>query len=403
MPGVTTVEEALQVIADSTPAMAAERVPLCDGLGRVLAEPIASDVDWPPFDTSAMDGYAVRLADAGKTGTPLSERETPVAAGDAPPHPIAAGEAVRVMTGAPLPAGTEAVIPVEQSRRGQGRVRFEVVPKPGAHLRRTGESIRKGTPLLAAGRRLGAADLALAALAGADPLPVVRRPRVLVAATGDELVAATETPGPGKIRDSNGPMLLSLCRARGWPARSLPSVRDDASGLATFFQRAGAGEDVLVTSGGVSAGDFDLLPEAARRQGFEILFHGISLRPGKPLVFARRGTTLWFGLPGNPVSSSVCFQLFVRFALDRLEGDGNPGARRIPARLSRELRAGEGRETYRDATLSFDNGAAVAEPLASVGSHDIAMHARANALIRVPAQAGPLSAGTVVECVLLDP
>jgi molybdopterin molybdotransferase len=400
---VTTVEEALRIVAAETPAMGSERVPLCDGLGRVLAEPIASDVDWPPFDTSAMDGYAVRLADAENAGTPLSERKTPVAAGEAPPEPLTRGEAVRVMTGAPLPAGAEAVIPVEQSRRGEGRVRFEVVPKAGAHVRRMGESIRKGTLLLAAGRRLTPADLALAALAGADPLAVVGRPRVLVAATGDELVAATETPDPGKIRDSNGPMLLALCRARGWPARSLPSVRDDASGVATLFERAGAQEDVLVTSGGVSAGDFDLLPGAARREGFEILFHGISLRPGKPLVFARRGATLWFGLPGNPVSSSVCFQLFVRFALDRLEGDASPGARRIQARLARELRAGEIRETYRDAALSFEDGVALAEPLGSIGSHDIAMHARANALIRVPAQAGPLRAGTVVECVMLEP
>ncbi len=403
---MTTVEEALRIIAGETQAMGGERVPLCDGLGRVLAEPIASDVDWPPFDASAMDGYAVRLADAKKAGTPLSERETPVAAGDAPPEPLSPGEAVRVMTGAPLPAGAEAVIPVEQSRRGegdQGRVRFEVVPEAGAHVRRKGESIRKGAPLLAAGRRLAPDDLALAALAGADPLAVVRRPRVLVAATGDELVAAARTPEPGKIRDSNGPMLLSLCRARGWPARSLPSVRDEASRVASLFDTAGSEEDVLVTSGGVSAGDFDLLPEAARRQGFEILFYGVSLRPGKPLVFARRGATLWFGLPGNPVSSSVCFRLFVRFALDRLEGDGSPGARRIQARLARELRAGGTRETYRDATLSFTNAVALVEPLGSVGSHDIATHARANALIRVPAQAGPLPAGTVVECVLLEP
>lgn len=397
------VEEALRVIAGETPPKEAERVPLCEGLGRVLAEPILSDVDWPPFDTSAMDGYAVRLADAGRAGILLPERETTVAAGDAPPEPLAPGEAVRVMTGAPLPAGAEAVIPVEQSRRGEGRVSFEVVPKAGAHVRRLGESIRKGAPLLAAGKRLGSGDLALAALAGADPLAVVRRPRVLVAATGDELVAAATTPEPGKIRDSNGPMLLSLCRARGWPARSLPSVRDDASGMASLFETAGSQEDVLVTSGGVSAGDFDLLPEAARRHGFEILFHGVSLRPGKPLVFARRGATLWFGLPGNPVSSSVCFLLFVRFALDRLEGDASPGARRVEARLARELRAGGSRETYRDATLSFKDGVALVEPLGSVGSHDIATHARANALVRIPAQAGAIPGGTLVECVLLEP
>lgn len=395
-----SVVEALRIIAANAPAGPAEAAPLGEALGRILASDLRADMDWPPFDTSAMDGYAVRLADVAAPGASLPEKRQPVMAGDAPPEPLRPGEAVRVMTGAPLPEGTEAVIPVERSRRSENTVAFDAVPSPGAHLRRRGESIRAGSVVLAAGRRLTAGDLALAAVAGADPVRVFARPRVAVAATGNELVAAGGKPGPGQIRDSNGPMLAALCRARGWPARERRRVADDASGIAPLFSSAGAEEDVLVTSGGVSAGDLDLLPDAARREGFEILFHGVAVRPGKPVAFGRRGATLWFGLPGNPVSTSVCFHLFVRFALDCLEGNPRPGAPRICARLAKDIREGA-RESYRDAALSNVNGAVSVEPLSTAGSHDIAAHARADALIRIPAGAGIQPAGTAVECVLL--
>jgi molybdopterin molybdotransferase len=398
---VITVADALRIIAENAPPNPAERVSLGQSRGRVLARNILSDTDWPPFDTSAMDGYAVRLSDVSRAGAILAEREAAVAAGDAPPGPILPGEAVRVMTGAPLPPGTEAVIPVERARREERRVRFEIAPAPGAHLRRRGESVRSGSLLVPSGRRLTPGDIALAALAGADPVTVFERPRVAIAATGNELVSPGEKPRPGQIRDSNGPMLLALCAEHGWPANPRARVGDDESGVAALFESAGRDEDVLVTSGGVSAGDFDLLPEIARRQGFEILFHRVSLRPGKPLAFGRRGRALWFGLPGNPVSSSVCFHLFVRFALDCLEGDRNPGAPRIEAQLTRDLDGAGARETYRDGILTHAGAIARVEPLASAGSHDIAAHAAANALIRVPADCDPLAAGATVECLRL--
>jgi len=398
---VITVAEALAVIARNSPSKSVERVPLSEGLGRTLAGDIRSDVDWPPFDTSAMDGYAVRLSDLGQPGAWLPERPGAVVAGDVPPEPIAPGEAVRVMTGAPLPDGTEAVIPVEQARREVGRVRLDAMPAAGADFRSRAESIPSGSLLVPAGGRLTPGDLALAALAGADPLSVVARPRVAVVPTGNELVPARDRPRPGQIRDSNGPMLLAFCRARGFPARELDRVADEASGLASLFAAAGTEEDVLVTSGGVSAGDLDLLPGIARAEGFEILFHGVSVRPGKPIAFGRRGETLWFGLPGNPVSSSVCFHLFVRFALDCLEGSSNPGAPRICAQTTNALPEGGPRETYRDGKLSRAGPLLRVEPLPSAGSHDIATHARADALIRVPARAEPQPAGTPVECLLL--
>lgn len=396
-----TVAEALTIIEQNTPPNPAEPVALGEARGRVLARDVLSDTDWPPFETSAMDGYAVRLSDAAGSGSILSERAKTVAAGDSPPGPILPGETVRVMTGAPLPPGTEAVIPVELARREQGRVRFEIAPVDGAHLRHRGESIRAGSRLLAAGRRLAPGDIALAALAGARALTVFARPRVAIAATGNELVAAGTEPRPGQIRDSNGPMLLALCGAGGWPASPRGRVGDDAAGIEALFDDAGAGADVLVTSGGVSAGDFDRLPEIALQRGFEILFHGVSLRPGKPVVFGRRGPVLWFGLPGNPVSSSVCFHLFVRFGLGRLEGDPSPGAPRSGAQLTRGIERAGKRETYRDGILSRSGATLMVDPLATAGSHDIAAHARANALIRVPAGAEPPAAGATVECLLL--
>ena len=394
-----TVAEALAAIARLKP-LGTEEVPLAEAAGRVLARGIQADLDWPPFETSAMDGYAVRLADVPDPGTSLRERDGLVAAGDPPPPPIAAREAVRVMTGAPLPANAEAVVPVEQARRESGRVRLDIVPAAGTHIRRRGESIAAGTPLLSPGRRLAAADVALAAMAGADPVTVYRRPRIAIAATGNELVPTTATPGPGQLRDSNGPMLAALCRARGWLAAARPRVADDADGVARLFAGAGGGEDVLITSGGVSAGDLDLLPAAAEKAGFEMLFHGVAMRPGKPVAVARRGEIVWIGLPGNPVSSAVCFHLFAREVGGRLEGESSPGAPRVSARLSAAISPAGPRETYRDAVWETAGGESRVAALRSAGSHDLAAHARGNALILQPARSEALPAGATVTCLL---
>ncbi len=398
-----TVAEALEILRRTCVPTAPERVPLSEAPGRFLARAISSDVDWPPFDTSAMDGYAVRLADLAASGADLTERPGLVAAGDRPPAALAPGEAVRVMTGAPIPAGTEAVVAVENVRRDAGRIRPNVAPRPGEHVRRRGESIAAGVALLPRGERLSAAGIALAALAGEDPIEVGRRPRIAIAVTGNELVPAASKPGPGQLRDSNGPMLAALCRATGRTATSRPSVPDEDGAVAHLFRGAGRDEDVLVTSGGVSAGDLDLLPEAAARAGFEILVQGVAVRPGKPVVFGRRGSTLWFGLPGNPVSASVCFHLFVRYALDCLEGAALPGAPVTRARLAREITVRGRRETYRDAVLdASDDGTLLVSSVESLGSHDLAAHARSNALIRIPAEAERLPEGALVDCLRLE-
>ena len=400
-----TVRQAWAILEEAISPSVAETIPLADALGRVLAGNVTSDVDWPPFDTSAMDGYAVLVGGGsgrGDSGTDRRERPGVVVAGDAIPPALAEGEAVRLMTGAPLPAGADAVVPIEESILEAGRVRFEREPRTGAHLRRRGESVAAGTVLLTAGRRLDPSGVALAALAGADPLSVRRRPRIAIATTGNELVPAREKLREGHLRDSNGPMLAALCQARGWPAVLLPSVADEPAAVDRLFDAARGDVDFLLTSGGVSAGDLDLLPAAAERAGWEILFHRVAVRPGKPIAFARREGCFWFGLPGNPVSAAACFHLFVRRALDRFEGTRVPGPPEVRARLTAELPAAGPRETYRDALLSEGEGDRVVDPLRSSGSHDLLSHARANALIRIPAGGDPLPAGSIVTCVILE-
>lgn len=396
-----TVAQALDILREACPPGPVEKVPVREGFRRVLAREIRCDVDWPPFDTSAMDGYAVRTSDVTAPGVALVERPGLVAAGDRPAASLSPGEAVRVMTGAPLPDGTEAVVPVENARREGGRVAMLTVPHPGEHVRRRGESVAAGSVLLSRGRRLAPSDVALAALGGAEPVEVYALPRVTITVTGNELVPPSQKPGPGQLRDSNGPMLVALCRSRGWPAASRPAVADEEGAVRRIFAESGRDEDMLITSGGVSAGDLDLLPKLAAQAGFEILFHGVAVRPGKPVAFGRRGKTLWFGLPGNPVATSVCFHLFVRHALDRLEGADPPGASFVSARLSRDIAVRGHRETYRDARLSAERSENRVEPLESRGSHDLATHARSNALIRIPAEAESLSAGSLVDCLVL--
>lgn len=394
------VADALAKIA-RLDALGIERVALAEALHRVLGGTVRARGDWPPFETSAMDGYAVRVEDASPPGAVLTERPTRVAAGDAPPDPIRPGEAVRIMTGAPLPANATAIVPVEDSIRETGRVRFREAPRAGAHVRHRGESVSAGSTLAVSGRRLTATDIALLALAGSDPVAVHRRPRVAVVATGNEIVPVSGDPGPGQLRDSNGPMLASLCLERGLRPVRIDRVRDDAESVARLFSEGFADADVLLTTGGVSAGDLDLLPAAAEGAGFELLFHGVSLRPGKPIVLGRRGGHLWLGLPGNPVSAAVTFHLFGRELLGRLEGDDHAAAPRVSARLSRALPATPARETYRDAIWQVVDGESRVAPIRSAGSHDLGAYARANALVRIPAGTGPLEEGALVECILI--
>jgi molybdopterin molybdotransferase len=265
-----------------------------------------------------------------------------------------------------------------------GSVRLDAVPKPGAHVRRRGEVIEPGALLLAAGRRLTPADLVLAAAAGRATLQVARAPRAGVLVTGDELVATGTRPGPGQLRNTNAPLLLAALRRAGAEPVSLGVVPDDERALAQALKEAFAAKlDVLLTTGGVSAGDYDYVGEALAAAGARVRFHRVSIRPAKPVLFATRGTTLVFGLPGNPVSTAVGFDFLVRPALRAAAGLMPPLPPPVSARLTAPVKNKGPRLAFHPAVLSWDEARLLAEPLATRGSHDVLTHARADAFLEL--------------------
>lgn len=394
-----SVSEALEILRRHVAPLEPEAVPLSRAFGRVLAKDLFADQDFPSFETTAMDGYAVRFAGGGEATYRV--RPGVCAAGDALPDPLRAGEALRIMTGALVPEGTDAVVPVEEAKQEEGGLRPNKPPGPGAHLRRRGEVFRKGDRVLEAGIRLSPEAILLAATIGAEPVPVFRRPRCAVAGTGSELVAAGTTPGPGQIRNGNGPALAAALSRRGIEAHELPAVEDRRPALEAFFGALGEEWDLVVTTGGVSAGDFDLTPDAAAAAGFEILFHGVAVKPGKPIAFGKRGCRYWLGLPGNPVSALTMFEIFGGEALDRMAGLER-GRRPVTARLRSEISERGRREVFRDCLLTDEGGQLFAEALASLGSHDVRTQARRNGLLKVPAGGGRWPAGALLECVWLS-
>lgn len=343
-----TVEAALELVLRETPAPRSIRVPLDSALGLTLAAPITSDLDSPPHDKSLVDGYAARWSDiaAGRTLEVLEE----VLAGAVPQQTIRSGTATRLMTGAPIPAGADAVVMVEHSELEEleldqselakselakseleqvlGDRREQVRLRPprgqvGMNIMRRGQSMTQGSLVLPAGKRIRPVEIGLLAEVGCVQVPVYAPPTVAILSTGNELVPASECPGPGQIRNSNGPLLQAAVERLGATPRNLGVAVDTAESLAVAI-RQGLAADVLILSGGVSAGVADLVPALLREQGVQQIFHKIQLRPGKPLWFGvlprSPQNTLVFGLPGNPVSSLVCFELFVRPALERLLG-----------------------------------------------------------------------------------
>ena len=389
-----SVGAALAAIERAIESLPPERVGLAEAAGRTLAADVFADTDFPPFDTTAMDGYAVR---AGTTAA--RERPGTTGAGANAAAPLAEGEAVRVMTGAPVPEGAEAVVPVEDAERRGETVVFRAPASPGAHLRRRGEIFRAGAPVLAAGHLLTAERILVCATVGAARLAVTALPRVLLAATGDELVDAAASPSGPQIRNGNGPALAAALASRRILAATRPPIPDRLEALARFFTEDVPGYDLVLTTGGVSAGDYDRAADAASAAGFEILFHGVAVKPGKPIAFGRKERCFWFGLPGNPVSALTTFHLFVGAALDRFEGIHRD--RFVSARLSRAVASKPGRETYRDARLFAEEGELRVEPIDSRGSHDILAQASRNALLALPAEGGSWRAGEAMRCLRL--
>ncbi len=400
-----SVEEAIRRVLDSIPSpKPAELSPLPSALHRVLAEPVVAGEDVPPFARSAMDGYAVRSEDLATVPAELLFSGE-VVAGSAPGTTLPAGGAIKIMTGAPVPFGADCVVPVEKCEPAAfpGFVRLLASLPKGSNVVPQGSEVRSGQPLLEPGVRLRPAEIALLALLGQSKVPVRPVSRVAVLATGDELMpsdAARPLP-PGRIRNSNGPMLLSCFAARGVHARDLGIAADDPLALRVLV-REGLRDDMLVVSGGVSVGERDLVAPALEAEGVETLFQKVAVKPGKPLLFGRRGGTLVFGLPGNPLSAFVGFQLFVAPAISAMEGECARPRRRIRAILSAAAPAGSDREEYRPAKVEVGAGEITLEPLPWRGSADLVGLCRANALQVVPVGAPASREGERVEAILLD-
>jgi molybdopterin molybdotransferase len=398
---VIPVEQALEIVLDHTPVLPTEESDLAHAVGRVLAEDVHADLDMPSFDRSAMDGYAVRAAEVAHAPVTL-EVSGQVRAGQWPDHALEAGHAVQVMTGAPVPAGTTAVQPVEKTRLLDGGRRVEILTavEPGAHIARQGAEARAGDRLLERGRTIDPATVAVLASAGKGRVRVGRRPTVAVLVTGDELVDVWDTPSRGRIRNSNGYAVLAQARWAGAEARSLGVVPDRSDRIADAV-RDGFRDDVLVISGGVSEGAYDLVEEVLARFDVGLLFTKVAIKPGAPLVFGRRGDKLVFGLPGNPVSAQVTFDVFVRAALLRMQGAAVVSRPRVEVELLDAVKNRSGRQAYAPARVGFEGGRLVARPVASQGSADVAAHARANALVILGAQQLRADAGERVSALLL--
>ncbi|PYS63628.1 MAG: molybdopterin molybdenumtransferase MoeA, partial [Acidobacteria bacterium] len=314
------VANALQIVLDQTTSLPAESVALVDALGRILAEDIVADTDLPPFDRAQMDGYAIRAADVANTPARL-RIVGESAAGNGWHHEMKAGEAVRIMTGAPVPAGADAVQQVELTREVDGAGFVEILEsvKRGRSIVKQAGEIKVGETVLRAGEEISAAMIATLASFGYAQLKVGRRPRVTVMATGGELVDVDQRPGRDQIRDSNNYTIAAYASLAGAIVERLPLVGDDTEELKRRISKASEASDVLITSGGVSMGVYDFTKAALKELGAEVFFERVALRPGKPTVFARLGNTLVFGLPGNPVSVAVTFNLFARTALRAMQ------------------------------------------------------------------------------------
>ena len=397
------VYEALTRLLDAVAPLPSVEVPLQDALGLTLAERIVADRDVPPTDRSAMDGFAVRVADCPEAGRTLRVIGELRAGQDAASTVVGAGEAVRVFTGSVIPRGADAVVMVEQTDEDRaGRtVLVKARPERGQHVRRRGEDLRAGETVREPGAIVRPAEIAALAAVGRARVSVVRPPRAAVISTGDEIVAAEGCPLPHQVRNSNARMLLALFRSMRIDARDLGIAGDELKELDALIAD-GLSADVLVLSGGVSVGDYDLVEAALIRAGCERLFHNVAIRPGKPIVAARRGGCLVLGLPGNPVSAFTCFHVFVAPALRRLMGHPQPIASPLRAALLQPLRRRPGRLTYHLAHLSFRDGGPVVAPVASASSGDVLSLVHANAFIVAPGASDAIPAGAEVDVLRWD-
>lgn len=401
MADLLEVRDALQQVLQHTAPLAAIERDLPMALHDILAAPVISDIDSPPYDKSMMDGFAVRTHEVNVSGTtlPVSQR---IMAGMTPTGELLPGTTAQIMTGAPIPAGTDAVIMVERTTSEADHVTLNEVPRPGQNILRRATSIAVGQTVLEAGEPLTPARIGLCAEVGAARVRVHRCPSVAILSTGDELVDFTERPGPSQIRNSNSLLLAAAVQDARCEVRPLGIVRDEPVALRAAIER-GLESDVLILSGGVSAGVLDLVPAMLVELGVIPVFHKIRMKPGKPLWFgylsrANEPPRLVFGLPGNPVSSAVCFELFVKPALRKLRGEQvAPQHLFQTAILANDVKHRSDRPTYLPATWVPGQATATVQTLPWGGSADLNGFARYECLVMLPPGEQVYHAGEVVQ------
>jgi molybdopterin molybdotransferase len=400
--GLLSVEDARERVLQQIRPLQPLELPLTEAYGCVLARDVVADIDLPAFASSAMDGFAVRSSDVAGAA-PGSPAELRVAGramiGRRPEGTVGGGEAVQIATGAPIPAGADTVVPIEDCELLGPTVRIQAASPEGRHVRPAGEDVRAGETLVPAGRRLQAPELGLLASAGASH-PLVRpRARVVVLSTGDELVAPTQAPEFGQIRDANAYTLFAALREAGAVPMLAGIVRDDVDALKETVLSHLVQADAFVSSGGVSVGERDVVKAAFFRRG-ELDFYKVAMQPGMPQGFGHVEGKPYFGLPGNPVSVFVSFEVFIRPALMRMMGRRNLYRPEIPARLAQDVSGPRGKTQFARVRVKRTDDGWVATPTGSRGSNLIATVARANGLAVIPVGVERAEAGTEVRVML---
>jgi molybdenum cofactor synthesis domain-containing protein len=392
--------EAERLVLESTPLLPVEEVPLDGALGLALARDLTATTDSPPFDNSAVDGYAVRSRDAEVGRVFRVVDEAP--AGRPARKSVGGGEAIKIFTGGVIPDGADAVVMVENTSGWGETFELKKVPAPGSNLRAAGEDTRRGDIILPEGTEIGSSEIALAATQGYGTLPVYRRPKVVVLSTGTELVEpGTRDLEPGEIFDSNSYALVAAAREAGAEARRLYAASDEADTLRSAIEEALETADVVVTSGGVSVGEKDLVKSTMLDLGVQQVFWGVKFKPGKPLFYGTRGETRLFGLPGNPVSAVVCFDLFVRPALMRMTGRTDKNRPRITVYFERQIVNKFGRLHAMRVSLERTERGWLAESVGAQGSGLVSSLTKADALALIGPSADGIGPGDPIEAIVL--
>jgi molybdenum cofactor synthesis domain-containing protein len=395
------VDQALEIVLSKIGPIGTEEVELDGALGRVLAQDVKADVDLPPFDRARMDGFAVRSADVATAPVRLRVIGE-IAAGSSFEGEVGPGEAVKIFTGAPMPAGADAVQMVEETTSLGNEVIISKSALAGQFVTPRASEVEAGKVVAEQGREIGAAQMSVLASFGYSRPRVSVQPRVAVLATGSELVEVSNKPHGAQIRNSNSYTIASYAARAGAKARSLGTIKDTEQATRRALMDAATGYDIVITSGGVSMGDYDLIKAALTDLGAEIYFDKVAIRPGKPIVFAKLGSTFYFGLPGNPVSTSVTFNVFVRPAIRQMLGDRHPSLPTVQAAAGRIIQDSSDRRSYLPGRLSIEKGVALVTPLKWGGSSDLVAFMNANALIVVPEETHEIGQGESVDTMLLS-